>query len=86
MAYVYMLRCNDGSLYSGYTTNLDKRLQMHNSGHGAKYTRSRLPVTLIYWQEFDDKQQAMRREAKLKRLSRQEKLQLITTHNNKPEH
>ncbi len=77
MAYVYMLRCSDGSLYSGYTTDLDKRLQVHNSGRGAKYTRSRLPVTLVYWQKFDSAQQAMQREAALKRLTRQEKLQLI---------
>lgn len=72
-----MLRCSDGSLYSGYTTDLDKRLQVHNSGRGAKYTRSRLPVTLVYWQKFDSAQQAMQREAALKRLTRQEKLQLI---------
>jgi len=78
-----MLRCSDGSLYSGYTTDLNKRLQMHNSGHGAKYTRSRLPVTLVYWQKCDNAQQARQREVALKRLTRQEKLQLIGAQQNK---
>ncbi len=85
MAYAYMLRCSDGSLYSGYTVDLQKRLQLHNSGRGAKYTRSRLPVTLVYFQEFSSIHEALQREAALKRLSRQEKLQLIAAQNNKPE-
>ena len=76
--YAYMLRCADGTLYSGYTNDLTRRLAVHNSGRGAKYTRSRRPVELVYWQEFADKSAAMRREAELKRLSRAAKEALIT--------
>ena len=75
--YAYILRCADGTLYSGYTNDLAHRLAVHNSGKGAKYTRSRLPVQLVYYEEFCSKSDAMRREAKLKSLSRAEKEQLI---------
>ena len=77
MNYVYLLRCADGSLYCGWTTDLERRLRVHNSGKGAKYTRSRLPVELVYWEAFEDRTQALSREWHLKRLSREEKLQLI---------
>ncbi len=77
MNYVYLLRCADGSLYCGWTTDLERRLRVHNSGKGAKYTRSRLPVELVYWESFEDRTQALSREWHLKRLSREEKLQLI---------
>lgn len=60
--YAYMLRCNDNSIYSGYTNDLEKRLEVHNSGKGAKYTRARLPVKLEYFEEFDDKKEALKRE------------------------
>ena len=76
MNYVYLLRCADGSLYCGWTTDLERRLRVHNSGKGAKYTRSRLPVELVYWESFEDRTQALSREWHLKRLSREEKLQL----------
>ena len=75
--YVYMLRCGDGSLYTGYTDDVDRRLKTHQSGKGAKYTRSRLPVTLAYQESLPDKSSALRREAAIKRLTRQQKLDLI---------
>lgn len=77
MSWAYMLRCADGSLYSGWTSDLEKRLKAHNSGNGAKYTRSRLPVALVYKEKLESKETAMRREYQLKRLTRQEKLRLI---------
>lgn len=75
--FVYMLRCGDGSLYTGSTTDLARRLAAHSSGHGAKYTRSRLPVAMVYWEEVPDWSAALRREAAIKRLSRPRKLALI---------
>ena len=77
--YVYMLRCRDGSLYTGYTDDVNRRLSVHNSGKGAKYTRSRLPVTLVYQEEVTDKSAALRREAAIKSLTRKEKLALLQT-------
>lgn len=77
--YVYMLRCSDGSLYTGCTDNVERRLAVHRSGKGAKYTRSRLPVTLAYQEEAADKSAALRREAAIKRLSRAQKLALLET-------
>lgn len=76
--FVYMLRCADSSLYTGSTTDLDRRLAAHQSGQGAKYTRSRLPVELVYWEEAPDWSAALRREAAIKHLSRAQKLELIT--------
>ncbi len=77
MNYTYMVRCADGSLYTGWTTDLEKRIRSHNSGRGAKYTRSRLPVHLVYAESFAEKEEAMRREAAIKKLSREEKEKLI---------
>ena len=75
--FVYMLRCGDDSLYTGYTDDVARRLAVHQSGKGAKYTRSRLPVTLAYQEELPDKSAALRREAAIKKLTRGEKLRLI---------
>ena len=77
MNYAYILECGDGTLYTGWTNDLEKRLKTHNEGKGGKYTRSRLPVTLTYQEEWPDKSAAMRREAAVKRLSRKKKLELI---------
>ena len=71
--YVYMVECADGSLYTGWTTDLAARIEAHNSKKGAKYTRSRLPVRLVYFEEYTDKSEALKREAAIKRLSREEK-------------
>ncbi len=78
-AFVYMLRCKDDSLYTGWTNDLEHRLAMHRSGKGAKYTRGRGPLTLVYTEELPDKTSAMRRECELKALTRQQKLALATT-------
>lgn len=75
--YVYFLRCADDTLYCGYTTDVAKRVQTHNRGEGAKYTRSRLPVTLVYTEECESLSDALKREHALKRLSRSQKLNLI---------
>jgi len=76
MNYTYIVRCCDNTLYTGWTTDLNRRMEAHNSGKGAKYTRSRRPVELIYAERFDTKQEAMRREWEIKQLSREEKLRL----------
>ena len=76
--FAYILRCADNSLYCGYTTDLIAREKTHNSAKGAKYTRSRLPVKLVYVEEYADKSSALKREAALKRLSHAEKEKLIT--------
>lgn len=78
MNYTYILRCADGTLYTGWTNDLEKRLAAHNAGLGAKYTKSRRPVTLVYAEHFATKEEAMRREYRVKRLSRAEKLALIS--------
>ena len=75
--YVYILRCADGTFYTGYTTDPERRTRVHNSGKGAKYTRSRTPVELIHTEEFEDKREAQRREYAIKQLTRAEKEQLI---------
>lgn len=75
--FVYLLRCGDGTLYTGYTDDVERRLSVHQSGKGAKYTRSRLPVELVYREELPDKSAALRREAAIKKLTRSEKLRLI---------
>lgn len=72
-----MVRCRDGSLYTGWTNDLDRRLAAHNAGKGAKYTRSRLPVELVYYEVFDTKEEAMRREYVLKQLTARQKQDLI---------
>jgi putative endonuclease len=76
----YILKCSDNSLYTGWTNDIEHRVKMHNEGKGAKYTRGRGPVKLVYLEEFETKQEAMSREAKIKRLSRKEKLLLIETY------
>ncbi len=75
--YTYMVRCSDGTLYTGYTTDMEKRLKAHNSGKGSKYTRSRLPVSMVYYEEFGSKEEAMSREWHIKRLTRSQKEMLI---------
>ena len=77
MYYVYMLRCGDGSLYTGITPDMEKRLKAHQSGKGGKYTRSHLPVSLAYLEEQPDKSAALKRELAIKALPRQKKLELI---------
>ena len=76
-AFTYMLECGDGSLYVGWTNDLEKRIRTHQAGQGGKYTRSRLPVRLAYFEELPDKQAAMSREWHLKRLTHKQKLALI---------
>ncbi len=73
----YLLRCADGSLYCGWTNCMQKRLAAHNAGTGSKYTRSRLPVTLAYSEHHETREEAMKREAAIKRMSRAEKERLI---------
>ena len=82
MNYTYLLKCSDGTLYCGWTNDLEKRVQAHNAGKGAKYTKTRRPVVLKYHEIFSTKQEAMKREWALKQLSRKENLQLIAASEN----
>ena len=75
-----MVRCKDGSLYTGWTNDLEKRIKAHNEGKGAKYTRSRGPVELVYTEEYETKQEAMSREVKIKHLTKTEKEYLVETY------
>ena len=77
MNYTYILSCADGTLYTGWTNDLERRLAAHNAGRGGKYTHSRLPVTLVYHEEFETKEEAMAREWAIKQLARAQKLKLI---------
>ena len=77
MSFVYIVRCADGTLYTGWTNDLEHRLAAHNAGRGAKYTRSRLPVALVWFETFETKQEAMAREWQVKHLTRTEKLALL---------
>lgn len=77
MYYVYLLRCADGTLYTGFTNDLARRLAAHNAGRGAKYTRGRRPVELVYWESLSNKSSALRREYAIKQLPRRQKLTLI---------
>ena len=77
MNYTYIVECADGSLYCGWTNNLEKRIADHNAGKGAKYTKSRLPVKLVYHETFETKEEAMSREWHIKQLRREAKLELI---------
>lgn len=77
MNYTYIVECSDGTLYTGWTNNLEKRLEAHNAGKGAKYTKTRRPVKLVYQEQFETKEEAMSREYHIKQLSRKEKLKLI---------
>lgn len=78
--FVYILRCGDGTLYTGITTDVERRAAVHNSGKGAKYTRGRTPVTPVYWEKLPDKGAALRREMEIKGLTRKKKLELIEGH------
>ena len=80
--FVYILLCADGTLYTGWTNCLTKRVQAHNAGRGAKYTKPRLPVRLVYFEQLPDKSSALRREHALKTLARSEKLALIAAKGN----
>ena len=77
MNIVYLLRCADGTLYCGWTTDMEARLEAHNAGKGAKYTRSRRPVALVYTEEYEDRHEALSREWHIKRISRAEKERLL---------
>lgn len=76
--YVYILKCKDGTLYTGYTNNLERRIKAHNSGKGAKYTRCRLPVELVYSETYETKSEAMKREYYIKQMRREDKMKLIS--------
>jgi putative endonuclease len=80
--YTYLLRCSDGTYYCGWTNDLDKRVAAHNSGKGAKYTKTRRPVELVYFETFETKQEAMSREYHIKRLTRAEKEELVNSFEN----
>lgn len=78
MNYVYIVECSDGTFYTGWTNNLKRRVEQHSNGTGAKYTRGRGPVKLVYYEEFEEKRDAMKREYEIKRYSRSDKLKLIS--------
>lgn len=78
----YMLRCSDQTLYTGWTNNIEKRLKVHNKGKGGKYTRTRIPVELVYLETYETKQEAMSREAQIKHLTRTQKEALIASMEN----
>ena len=77
MNYVYILRCSDETLYTGYTNDLKNRIKVHNSGKGAKYTRCRLPVKIVYYEEYLTKSEAMKRECAIKKFRRIDKIKLL---------
>ena len=81
MNYVYIIKCKDNSLYTGWTNNLERRFKAHTEGNGAKYTRGRGPLELVYFEEFDDKVEAMKREYEIKKMSRENKLDMIKNFN-----
>ena len=81
MNYTYILECSDGSFYTGWTNNLEERINCHNKGKGAKYTRGRLPLKLVYFEEFIEKRDAQKREYVIKHLTRNDKLNLIKDFN-----
>lgn len=76
--YVYILKCRDDSLYTGWTVDLEKRIAQHNQGTGAKYTRARGPVTLVHWETYETKEEALKREYQIKKLTRVKKIALIS--------
>ena len=82
-AFMYVVECRDGSYYTGYTTDVKRRLVVHNSGKGAKYTRARLPVKLIYVEGFDSKEEVMSAEALLKRKKRSQKERFLSENQEK---
>ena len=75
--YTYIVKCSDGSFYTGWTNDLEKRIKAHNDGKGAKYTKSRRPVVLAYYEEFYTKEEAMRREWEIKQMTRAQKMKMI---------
>ena len=79
MNYAYLLLCADGSLYAGWTNDLRRRLHAHNEGTGAKYTRARRPVRLVYAEAFDTKEEAQKRECQIKKLRHKQRLSLVTS-------
>lgn len=81
MQFVYILECRDKTLYTGWTTDLEKRIVAHNEGKGAKYTRIRKPVKLVYYEILEDKSMALKREYEIKQYSREKKLALICAFN-----
>lgn len=80
MNYTYILKCKDETLYTGWTNDIEKRLEAHNAGKGAKYTRSRRPVELVYLEQFETKEEAMRREYAIKHMTRRAKLGLVMSY------
>ena len=76
--FTYIVKCSDHTLYTGWTNDLEKRIEAHNTGKGAKYTKTRRPVRLVYFETFATKEEAMSREYHIKRMSRQEKIKLIS--------
>ena len=83
MNYTYIVECNDGSYYTGWSTDVEKRVKHHNEGRGAKYTKSRLPVRVVYVEEHETKQEAMQREYAIKQLSRRQKEELVQEYKKK---
>lgn len=79
--YTYIVKCSDNTLYTGWTNNLENRIAAHNSGNGAKYTKNRRPVSLVYYEIHDTKEAAMKREYAIKKMSRADKDALIQKHN-----
>ena len=77
MNYTYILKCKDGSLYTGWTNDLEQRVAAHNTGKCAKYTKARRPVEFFYFEEFETKEQAMKREYAIKQMARKDKLELV---------
>lgn len=77
MNFVYIVKCSDNTLYTGYTTDIERRIKEHNEGKGAKYTRGRIPVKLVYYEEKETKSLALKREYEIKQLNREEKEELI---------
>lgn len=77
MNYTYIVECKDGTFYTGWTNDIEKRMEAHNAGRGAKYTKTRRPVTLIYKECFETKEEAMKREYAIKQMTRTQKLKLI---------
>ena len=79
-AYIYILKCSDQTFYTGWTTDLEKRLKAHNEGKASKYTRGKLPVKIVYYESFRKREEAMKREYQIKKLSRKQKEELIRKH------
>ena len=77
MNYTYIVRCNDGTYYTGWTNDIEKRVKTHNEGKGAKYTKTRRPVTLVYYESFQTKEEAMRREWEIKQMKRGDRKSVV---------